>query len=370
MEKSKKIKSVVELKVLDDMEDSGVSAIALVDEPAIEKYWVYMRKHKFVEPGKGESQSDFMGRCVPAMIDEGKPQDQAVAMCISMYEQKHSKQKFADYPWDECQADMAERGFNQEEADNLCGWIRANMEAIRMGLDVGSLPPYIEQTPSKKKGKFEKDKFIEPNPCWEGYEAYGTKIVDGKEVPNCIPVESKKSKLVKEKRFTKLRKEEKKSFFSSQKDRFALEKDQQILVGPAMIPDLEILRKDDNSNNYYVKFSEDTIQRIQEKFMRELRIGATNLDHNENNPAGAYLFESWIVENPKTDKANTVYKLDVPKGTWMVKMKITNQEVWKAIKMGKYRGFSIEGNFIDKEDYDKIQSEKEMIESIMRILNQ
>ena len=32
------------------------------------------------------------------------------------------------------------------------------------------------------------------NPCWEGYEPYGTKILDGREVPNCVPVEAKKVK--------------------------------------------------------------------------------------------------------------------------------------------------------------------------------
>ena len=31
------------------------------------------------------------------------------------------------------------------------------------------------------------DKQIEPNPCWEGYEPYGTKELDGKTVPNCVP---------------------------------------------------------------------------------------------------------------------------------------------------------------------------------------
>lgn len=25
-------------------------------------------------------------------------------------------------------------------------------------------------------------------PCWKNYEQYGTKIVDGREVPNCIPI--------------------------------------------------------------------------------------------------------------------------------------------------------------------------------------
>jgi hypothetical protein len=27
--------------------------------------------------------------------------------------------------------------------------------------------------------------------CWEGYEPYGTKIVDGREVPNCVPIKAK-----------------------------------------------------------------------------------------------------------------------------------------------------------------------------------
>tara|TARA_R110000868_G_scaffold370916_2_gene634419 strand:+ start:4233 stop:4556 length:324 start_codon:yes stop_codon:yes gene_type:complete len=33
-----------------------------------------------------------------------------------------------------------------------------------------------------------KKEMIEPNPCWEGYEAIGTKIVDGREVPNCVKI--------------------------------------------------------------------------------------------------------------------------------------------------------------------------------------
>jgi len=29
---------------------------------------------------------------------------------------------------------------------------------------------------------------LDENPCWDGYEAYGTKMKDGREVPNCVPV--------------------------------------------------------------------------------------------------------------------------------------------------------------------------------------
>lgn len=35
-----------------------------------------------------------------------------------------------------------------------------------------------------------------PNdPCYEGYAQLGTKIVDGKEVPNCVPIEQDMSKI-------------------------------------------------------------------------------------------------------------------------------------------------------------------------------
>lgn len=34
------------------------------------------------------------------------------------------------------------------------------------------------------------------DPCWENYVQVGTKIVDGREVPNCVPLEA--SKVVKE----------------------------------------------------------------------------------------------------------------------------------------------------------------------------
>ena len=42
----------------------------------------------------------------------------------------------------------------------------------------------------KKPAKMEEGDM--ENPCWEGYEPYGTKILDGKEVPNCVPMKAKK----------------------------------------------------------------------------------------------------------------------------------------------------------------------------------
>lgn len=33
------------------------------------------------------------------------------------------------------------------------------------------------------------------NPCWDGYEQIGTKIKDGVEVPNCVPIKEEQSKV-------------------------------------------------------------------------------------------------------------------------------------------------------------------------------
>ena len=47
------------------------------------------------------------------------------------------------------------------------------------------------------------------------------------------------------------------------------------------------------------------------------------------------------------DKA-THLGFKVPTGTWMVAMKIDNEDIWQKVKAGKVRGFSIEGFFTEK----------------------
>ena len=143
--------------------------------------------------------------------------------------------------------------------------------------------------------------------------------------------------------------------------------DQQIVVGPAMIPDMEILRKDEEGKPYYVKFTREVIQRIAEKFMMELRNHDTNIQHDQTDPAHSFVMETWIVENEE-DKANSLYKMDVPVGTWMVKMRVLDPETWKMIKEGKLNGFSIEGNFMSSPDYEAYKKDKQMYDRIMKIL--
>ena len=53
------------------------------------------------------------------------------------------------------------------------------------------------------------------------------------------------------------------------------------------------------------------------------------------------------IEDPENDKSN-LYGYKLKKGTWMVKMKIENEEIWNKIRDGELRGVSIEGFFVDK----------------------
>lgn len=69
-------------------EDNGEEIFtALVDSPAIESNFVAFKNvEQFLKPSAGESQSDFMSRCIPNLMNEGKDQDQAIAICYKYFE--------------------------------------------------------------------------------------------------------------------------------------------------------------------------------------------------------------------------------------------------------------------------------------------
>lgn len=116
-----------------------------------------------------------------------------------------------------------------------------------------------------------------------------------------------------------------------------------VICGPGLIPDMIIPRKD-----YNIKFSADTIRKISENFIINNYKDNVTLQHKVN-VNKVYLVESWIVEDPKNDKAATL-GFDVPKGTWMLSLKVNDDALWSEyIESGVLKGFSIEGNFSKEE---------------------
>jgi hypothetical protein len=128
--------------------------------------------------------------------------------------------------------------------------------------------------------------------------------------------------------------------------KFAQE-DQQIVVGPLMIPDKLILRVDEEGNPYHVFFSRETIKQIAYKMMREKLLDRMNIEHNTANTVDGYMLETWIIEDNQNDKA-IAYGFNLPTGTWMGMYKVVDPAVWAKVKEGIVKGFSIEGYFIDQ----------------------
>lgn len=114
------------------------------------------------------------------------------------------------------------------------------------------------------------------------------------------------------------------------------------IVAPAMIP-MDIYRNDEEGE-YYVQFSEQEIETIYSDFMQNLNNkNLFNLEHDAGQTVPAYILESWIVENPKEDKAFSSYGIEVPKGTLMLTAQITDKEYYNKLVESEQLGFSIEG---------------------------
>jgi hypothetical protein len=131
---------------------------------------------------------------------------------------------------------------------------------------------------------------------------------------------------------------------SMSKQKFQTDDEKKIVVGPAMIPDLKIFRKDGLGNPYYVFFSASTIKMIAEKYMRNKYIDNNDEMHNGKAVSDVYVIESWIKESEE-DKSNIYGYQDLPIGTWFVSMKVRNEDTWKKVKEGKLNGFSVSGYF-------------------------
>jgi hypothetical protein len=133
----------------------------------------------------------------------------------------------------------------------------------------------------------------------------------------------------------------------NQEFKFAeVNKEKRILMGAALIPNKPIYRRSEE-NEYYIYFSRDTVRKASELFFIRGNHNKSTLEH-QMPLEGLVAVESWIVENKDKDKSSH-YGMDMPLGTWMLSMKVLNDDVWNNyVKTGKVKGFSIEGYFADK----------------------
>tara|TARA_R110000796_G_scaffold65936_6_gene152100 strand:+ start:7527 stop:8249 length:723 start_codon:yes stop_codon:yes gene_type:complete len=163
-------------------------------------------------------------------------------------------------------------------------------------------------------------------------------------------------------------------FFGKEKNNLTFAKvdeDKRMLISPALIPNKQIFRHDpQTSSDYYVFFSKETVRKASELYLKNNNHHKATQEHAER-VSGVLTVESWIIDDPKMDKS-TLYGFSLPKGTWMVSMRITNDEVWKEIKSGTLKGLSIEGYFTDKMEKmsETTPTDQEILEALNEIISE
>ena len=123
----------------------------------------------------------------------------------------------------------------------------------------------------------------------------------------------------------------------------SVNKERQMLYGPALIPNKYILRIDKNTGeDYYIYFDAETIAKCAHLYLKKNLQHNTTLEH-EFSVMGCPVVESWIIEGEQ-DKAYH-FGLTAPVGSWIVGVNVTDPEIWNEVKEGNVEGFSIEGHF-------------------------
>lgn len=134
-----------------------------------------------------------------------------------------------------------------------------------------------------------------------------------------------------------------------------IDEDKRVLLGAALVPNKPIYRRN-GEDEYYIYFSQDTVRKASELFFINGNQNKATLEH-QIDITGLSVVESWIIEGEQ-DKSK-MYGMNLPVGTWMVSMKVHNDEIWNDyVKNGRVKGFSIEGYFVDKVEASKQDPEE------------
>jgi hypothetical protein len=147
-----------------------------------------------------------------------------------------------------------------------------------------------------------------------------------------------------------------------------IDAEKRILMGAALIPNKKIYRVNEKTKEEFeIFFSEQTVRQAMELFFKKGNQSKATQEHAKSID-GMTVVESWLIEDKVHDKS-VKYGFSLPKGTWMISMKVDNDQVWNDVKEGKVKGFSIEGFFADKLETSMEEKEKsEIIEQLKSLL--
>ena len=394
---------IVRLDIDEDSILAGIDAVALVEQPAIEEDFLYFSKQEFAETyndypqaaieaaRQGIKRNEALGNPCATQVGKVRAQQLVNGEALSLDTVRRMRAFLIR------QKDNYELARDRKDYD-ACGYISYLLWGGPSAL------PWAEKKLRQAGETFVNAEFEDlEDACQPGYIAYGLKRKNGRLVPNCVPKQNFEKlvveDIIKKEMFAHLYDTEEEALIAAGlmgcegahkmgdkwmpcaqheemevdvttlpdyvaettgslevKDAFAALDEQQMILGPVMKANKLILRKDENGDPYHVYFSEDAIRKIAYKMMKDKLIDSVNIEHDSNNKVkDAYLVESWIVEDPDTDKSRK-YGFNPSKGDWYAAYKIDNEDVWhNYVKTGRVKGMSVEGyfsNYVEKMSMD------------------
>jgi hypothetical protein len=115
------------------------------------------------------------------------------------------------------------------------------------------------------------------------------------------------------------------------------------IAAPALIP--SVIYRNDEDGQYNVRFTEEEIEKIYQKFMQSLQTkkDVFNIEHTSET-VPAYVLEAMLVDSANKQKfIKQEYNIDIPKGSVFVVSQITDEEYYNQIVENDQTSYSIEG---------------------------
>lgn len=127
-----------------------------------------------------------------------------------------------------------------------------------------------------------------------------------------------------------------------------------LITGVLMLADTPIKRKV-NGKEFYLQFPVALVEKMSFKFMKNLFGRNINKEHNAEEPIHeAYVVESWIFDESRGHSLpDYMSKEEVTPGSWLVTLKVEDEKVIKEIEEGKIVGYSLEGDFGIKVNFEE-----------------
>ena len=125
----------------------------------------------------------------------------------------------------------------------------------------------------------------------------------------------------------------------------AINDKEQILLGVALIPDKPVYRNDNENGEYLIEFSSDAIKETAHKFLKTGMQNNATVNHDVKlGKEVVSVVESWIIEDDAKDKTR-LHNITEPVGSWAVKLKVNDPDLYNQAANGNLKGISIEGLF-------------------------